>query len=439
MKPTRSEKKLIAICALALAIPLGVAAFVGHINATPIVAATAPVKPPIPNGTDLYVQAYNAIKEAKPSVDANLDLKIPTDPKLRARRYSVARKDAWLVQNKVGFALFEKAQKAESLAPPYGANGSGKAMRQLARYKVIESNAHWQRGDFDAALQSGLDITQLAYDAQRGGNLMDTLVGTALVSLATRTTSDTIGHLSAPAAKRGARRIEKLLANRWTLDQALAEDKTRARRDWLDYFALPEWRTYFVRNCDWASTTWGTEPLTWKQRVLIRFTSEHQIISDLDIVYARAIADARVPYAMANETAIPTGNPFIDITYSYLARRNFSSARALVADRVTMLRLALRAHQLEHGAPPPNLQALVPNYINAVPADPFGKGEALRFQTDGKTYELWSIGPDGIDNGGTPIPWFKGRKNVKRHADERERLPFINDDSLGDYVAGRNH
>ena len=104
-----------------------------------------------------------------------------------------------------------------------------------------------------------------------------------------------------------------------------------------------------------------------------------------------------------------------------------------------MLRLALRAHQLERGAPPPNLQTLVPDYIKAVPIDPFGKGAPLRYKTDGKTYVLWSIGPDGIDNGGTPVPWFNPKRVRKLYADERERLPHVNDDSLGDIVAGRNH
>ena len=173
MAITRGEKKLAVICALALAVPLGVAAFIGHINATPQIAATAPVVPPNPNGYDLYVQASNSIKEAKPSVDAILDLKPPTDPKLRAQRYNWKRKDVWLAQNKAGFALFKKAQQAQSLAPPYGAKSQGREIRQMARYKVIESNAHWQRGDFNAALQSGLDILQMGYDSRRSGNQWD--------------------------------------------------------------------------------------------------------------------------------------------------------------------------------------------------------------------------------------------------------------------------
>ena len=440
MKPTRSERKLIALCALALAIPLGVAAFIGHINATPTIAATAPRKAPAPNAYDLYIAASNAIREAKPSVDPNLDTKPPTAPKLRAARYSLARKDAWLRQNKAGFALFKRAQRAESLAAPFYSMSGSRALRQMARYKVIESNAHWQRGDHNLALQSGLDIMQLGHDVQRGGDAYDFISGTASQSLARGAMADTLEHLNASQARQAARRIEQLTETRWTLEQALAQDKARVAQNWLNYFAQPDWRADFVRNHQAVSATWGTlPPLTWKERVLIQTTSKRRITADLNLAYQNVIAAARLPYGMRGATKIALGNPFIDATQNYLLHYHFGAARELTGNRVLMLRLALRAHQLEHGAPPPNLQKLAPNYIVAVPADPFGKGEALRYQTDGQTYTLWSIGPDGKDDGGTPVPWRKGRKNVKSHADERERLPFINDDSLGDYVAGRNH
>lgn len=177
----------------------------------------------------------------------------------------------------------------------------------------------------------------------------------------------------------------------------------------------------------------------FKERWLIQVTSKRQIIADLDTVYQRAQLKARAPYTKIEKGEPVIGNPFIDKTKGHLVRHPFNEARALTADRILMLRLALRVYQLEHGAPPPSLQALVPAYIQVVPADPFGKGAPFRYHTDGKTYTLWSIGPDGRDDGGKPIPWRNKKMGGKRYADERKKLPFINDDSLGDYVAGKNH
>ena len=71
--------------------------------------------------------------------------------------------------------------------------------------------------------------------------------------------------------------------------------------------------------------------------------------------------------------------------------------------RLLAATLALRAYRLDHpDAPtPPALDALVPAYLNAVPADPFGWGP-LKFRANaGRVY---SVGPDGLDDDGTPPP-----------------------------------
>ena len=436
MALSSGEKKLLAVCALALAIPLLVAGFYGHINATPVVATTPRPQAPKPNGYDLYVQAANSIKAANPPVDARLDTKTITDPKVRAGRYSLQRKDAWLAQNRAGFALFAQAQKADSLVPPFHSALYNRAIRQMARYKVIESNAHWQRGDYHRALQSGLDIAQLGYDVQRGGDAMDYITGNAFNSLSSITTGDTIEHLTANQARVAARRIEKLLATRWTLEAALIEDKKRRQQDWLAYFKRPDWRADFLTQRKTSGTMWGGEPPTWKEHGLVYTTSKHRIMDDLDALYERAIADARSPYTNERAPQFVQATAFTPYTAPN-PRIHFSATRALTADRILMLRLALHAHKSEHGIYPSALKSLVPVYINAVPADPFGKGEPLSYKSDGKIYKGWSIGPDGRDDSGTPVSWRK--KTPQSYADQREQLPPIFSDSPGDYVAGKNY
>ncbi len=60
------------------------------------------------------------------------------------------------------------------------------------------------------------------------------------------------------------------------------------------------------------------------------------------------------------------------------------------------LRLAARAYELEKGRPPPSLEALVPDYLDAVPADPFD-GKPLRY--DPARRLVWSVGKDLVDEG----------------------------------------
>ena len=78
-----------------------------------------------------------------------------------------------------------------------------------------------------------------------------------------------------------------------------------------------------------------------------------------------------------------------------LDRRNVAKLRILATN------LALRAYRLDHpDAPlPPNVDAVVPAYLAEVPADPFGKGP-LRMKVGGGAAVVYSVGPDGIDDGG---------------------------------------
>ncbi|HOB33237.1 MAG TPA: hypothetical protein PKH32_10205 [Verrucomicrobiota bacterium] len=54
---------------------------------------------------------------------------------------------------------------------------------------------------------------------------------------------------------------------------------------------------------------------------------------------------------------------------------------------------------------PPALTNLVPEFLGEVPLDPFD-GQPLRFVTTPKGFIVYSIGPDGVDNGGAErVDW----------------------------------
>ncbi len=77
--------------------------------------------------------------------------------------------------------------------------------------------------------------------------------------------------------------------------------------------------------------------------------------------------------------------------------------RTLAIERLLMLKIAIRAYQLDHGRLPSQLTQLVPDYIPALPIDPFDpSGQPPRFQNKGDDYLLYSVGQDGYDDGGQP-------------------------------------
>ena len=103
---------------------------------------------------------------------------------------------------------------------------------------------------------------------------------------------------------------------------------------------------------------------------------------------------------------------------------------------ILMVTLALRAYHDKNKAWPEQLSALVPAYLNHIPMDPFALKGSLRYRLMGSGYLLYSVGPDGIDDGGKAIvrPIDSNTESVK--SDNIERLVMLG--SCGDVVAGVN-
>jgi hypothetical protein len=96
---------------------------------------------------------------------------------------------------------------------------------------------------------------------------------------------------------------------------------------------------------------------------------------------------------------------------------NLSSAvlktlRMETARRIVITAVALKRFQLKQGKLPETLDELVPAFLSAVPIDP-NNGKPLHYQpnTDG-TYLLYSVGEDGVDDGGDPTNTASGSSSL---------------------------
>src|SRR5204863_887448 len=76
----------------------------------------------------------------------------------------------------------------------------------------------------------------------------------------------------------------------------------------------------------------------------------------------------------------------------------------------TRVMLAIEAFRAEQGRLPTSLDELVPGVLPALPVDPFAPDGRLRYrvlaQPDelGRVYLLYSVGADGVDDGGMEDP-----------------------------------
>jgi hypothetical protein len=87
----------------------------------------------------------------------------------------------------------------------------------------------------------------------------------------------------------------------------------------------------------------------------------------------------------------------VDSAFVHAGSQLHARYQALLID------LALAEYRSKHGAYPKELAALVPEVLKELPVDPFSEKPLVYRLTD-KGYVLYSVGPNGVDDGGKPDP-----------------------------------
>lgn len=83
-----------------------------------------------------------------------------------------------------------------------------------------------------------------------------------------------------------------------------------------------------------------------------------------------------------------------------------SVMREEAAKQLAVAAIALKRYQIKNGQYPSDLNLLVPEFVSGVPLDPVdGKPLHYRLNADG-TFLLYSIGPNGRDDGGKDSEWW---------------------------------
>ncbi len=97
-----------------------------------------------------------------------------------------------------------------------------------------------------------------------------------------------------------------------------------------------------------------------------------------------------------------------------LGRAVTVSQRATTQSRLAALALAIRLYQLDHaGQRPAALDALVPDYLPALPLDPYAaNGQPLRYLADPLAPYVYSVGDNGKDDSAAAPFWRPDAKTV---------------------------
>lgn len=304
-------------------------------------------------------------------------------------------------------------------------NMSNARYRQLARVLVSESNVRAADQDISGALDSRLDCIELGV-VMSDGTFIDMMSGVAVESLGESKIESVVAPLDAPACRAAAARLARIEARRPAFAVMVGTE-----RDYSYAEALRVLQDNASRQS--LATAKGREDLGLEQgargkaqvREFLALTPETLRQSN-ERFYGAALEIAALPYQSAKTRHLPQNVDF----FTAMARDNlekpairFLYERAALQDRLLQYALELRAHKLEAGAYPDDFPTSL---------DPFSPdGKPLMYKRDGDTYRLYSVGPDGKDDGGAAIQTVQvnketGAKTVTKH------LPI---DSTGDILA----
>lgn len=407
-------------------------------SAVPNIVVPMP-KMPSPNAFDFYRKAGYAVLD-----DAKIGDAIGTRPRL-ANSYSLADKEALVKENagplktlRQGFAypyLNPPSRSFYTLFPYYA------KFRGLARLLTLEGQTRSERGDWGGAVNSDLDAIQLGETAPRGSGVIGELVGIACQGIGRQPVWKAIDHLNAGQTHRSARRLEQITALHVPFADTLQEEKWGIQAGLVEIFRKAHWQDEF-RSMYQTGGQSLPDQAAWnrfRDDLPFMFMNKRVILQNNARYMDQLIANARQPYA-----ARPPAPPIPQDLINQIVLPGFDQAQIQDVNKsqtqnvLLLVALALRAYRLEHGNYPPKLDALVPVYLKRVPDDPFALQGPLRYRRTGQKYVLYSVGPDGKDDGGTPIDnQARGQQNGISASNPNARY-FVDAASTGDIVAGVN-
>ncbi len=406
---------------------LGLATLWWHLTSdSPTLAVPYPVMPS-PNAFDFYVAAGNGLVNIKQIDDASTTT-LPK-PLTLEQKEAVVRQNAGVFQSlHAGFAYEYRNPPARSFAAlfPYFAN-----FRRVARLLAVQSQVRSARGDWSGSADSALDAIRLGEDVPRGGVLIAQLVGDACEAIGQRSMWKTVEHLNAAQSRSAAQRFQAIMDRHFPYADTIQEEK------WMGQAGLQETlRAVTLRSALSTANELNGSDMPTAQRYSMAFWmlyGKKKILHNYTEMMDATTAQARQPYAAKLPPLPLPPDPINQIIFPVFSQARFKEVLVENQNALLLVALALHAYRLEHGHYPASLAELAPAYLKKVPDDSFALNSAFRYRLEGEKYVLYSVGPDGKDDGGKPINDPKNASTTNPKGRYR-----VNNESQGDIVAGVN-
>ena len=428
MTTDRSGKRIATACCGGcgtLFVLLGIAIAVRWGAGIKTPSLVVPPKPlaPSPNGFDTYRSAAQLLVNTNKVGDA-IGAK-PTVSFTSAQKAALVNSNsAALKMLRSGFSqeYYDTTSRSFFAQSPHYAQ-----FRAMARLLSLEGMVRAQRGDWTGAVQSQLDCMRMGEEIPRGGPLIGELVGIACQAIGRRNLWSYMDHLDASQTRRAIKQVLAMEQSRVPYADTLLEEK---------YMQMSALNMMFKSNSGMSAAFGGPQnggpPLALAQFMYLVYSKE-TIARNNQTYFDQLIANARRSYGEHLAEPPTPSDPINQILMPVFAQARIKDVEDETQNGLVCVMMALHAYKLQHGKYPRYLADLTPSYIAAMPPDPFAPKGTFQYHLEGGKFVLYSIGPDGKDDGGKPIDDPSKSANGNNNA-----RYFVDANSKGDIVAGKN-
>ncbi|MFN3648503.1 MAG: hypothetical protein ACK47B_02890 [Armatimonadota bacterium] len=373
---------------LLLAVLAGSAAYWRYVTAVPEVTLPVDAAPPPRGFLDGMGAAFEVQRSLGPTpatwpegTTAELERTLsPVRPALQRLRASYGRE--W----RVPLSRLTQYQEEHS------------AFREAARCFAAEALLAERRGDADAALGNLLDAIELGVRLREGEGTLGMLVGAAVAGIGLARVEALPARVSLAALETALARLDRLQAGWPSVAQAMETEAAIAPADMARYFrelngkALPRQWT--------ALDDFGDFGRLEKFRLLL--SPRREALARVEGYYRVVAKEAGKPIPAQVTVPLPA-DPWAE----YFCVEHRAPFVQLDHTRVRLLyaALAVERRQREQGYYPGSWEELRGKWLRGVPQDEWGRPLVYRLQ-HGRPL-VYSLGPDGIDDGGrsVEVPW----------------------------------
>jgi hypothetical protein len=434
------RRLLLSAGALSLLLTLGGYSWLRALDSYPNIPVPTPILP-VPNAFDSFRAAGAALVEEKKTSSVLLALTGTPQQQEQVRKSLDApprRLEAQLLKEnsralqlvREGFAYPYQEPPVRSMNTLFSHHTT---FRSLARLLVLEAHAKAERRDWRGAVNSGLDAIQLGAKTPRGAVLVGKLSGISIEAIGRKAVWNAVPRLNAAEAQAAAQRLKTILSLHVPFAETLKEEKWCGLASLQTEILTPGWRFKFDPYQPMIESSEPADMLDRKAHkmlyaLMLMQYSKREIIENYVRYMDQRIAEAQLPLPKPSALALPD-DPVCQMLLPVFDQAAFRDMASDVQNRLLYTTLLLRAYRLEKGRYPASLEQLVPHYLKGIPGDPFRPNYELSYRREGDTYVLYSLGPDGKDNGGSAC--------YKPSTRPEEQYCF-DALSMGDVVAGKS-